>query len=158
MLVVADSSALIALSISQSLDLLVAIYGNIIVPQAVYDEVVQPDRSQASALAIFLEDRILTANLERFVFNAGGLGQGELEAMALYREHSADFLLIDDRRARTIAEHNHINCIGSLGVLLSAKKQGIIANVKPAIEKLRASSLYYADELLNKVLELANEI
>lgn len=157
MLVIADSSALVALAISQSLDLLTTLYGSIKVPQAVYDEVVEPKKYQASTLAIFLEKRVIPANLNRFVFNAGGLGQGELEAMALYKEHNADFLLIDDRRARTIAEHNQINCIGSLGVLLSAKNYGLITTVKPAIEKLRNSSVYFGDELLAKVLELAGE-
>ena len=95
--------------------------------------------------------------MNRFVFNTGGLGQGELEAMALYKERNADFLLIDDRRARTIAEHNQINCIGSLGVLLLAKKQGVIKAVNPAIDKLRNSSIYYEEELLAKVLEIAGE-
>ena len=157
MLVIADSSALIALSISQSLDLLATLYDNIKVPLAVYDEVVELKKSQASTLSVFLEKRTLPANLNRFVFNAGGLGQGELEAMALYKEHNADFLLIDDRRARIIAEHNQINCIGSLGVLLSAKNCGMIRRIKPAIEKLRNSSIYYGDDLLTKVLELAGE-
>ena len=157
MLVIADSSALVALAISQSLDLLTTLYDNIKVPQAVYDEVVKPKKSQASTLAIFLEKRVIQVNLNYFVFNAGGLGQGELEAMALYREHNADILLIDDRRARIVAEHNQINCIGSLGVLLLAKHRGIIREVKPPIEKLRNSSIHYSEEILAKVLDLAGE-
>jgi predicted nucleic acid-binding protein len=91
------------------------------------------------------------------VLAAGGLGQGELEAMALYKQLSADALLIDDRRARAVAEHNQIVCIGTLGFLLLAKHQGIIQRVLPYVEKLRASSLYYEDDLLEKVLLLAHE-
>lgn len=157
MLIIAVSSALVALAVSQSLDLLITLYSDVKVPQAVYDEVVGPGKSHASTLAIFLEERVLQVDMNRFVLNTGGLGQGELEAMALYKERNADFLLIDDRRARTIAEHNQINCIGSLGVLLSAKKQGVIEAVNPAIDKLRNSPIYYGEELLAKVLEIAGE-
>jgi predicted nucleic acid-binding protein len=93
----------------------------------------------------------------RWVLAAGGLGRGEIEAMALYKELSADVLLIDDHRARAIAEYNQINCIGALGFLLIAKKDGKINDIKPYIQKLQQSSMYYGDELLNKVLKLAGE-
>ena len=65
------------------------------------------------------------------VLAAGGLGQGEIEAMALYKQLSADALLIDDHRARVIAEHNHIHCIGALGILLIAMQNGVIEKVAP---------------------------
>jgi len=51
--------------------------------------------------------------------------------MALYKQLSADALLIDDHRARVIAEHNHIHCIGALGILLIAKQNGVIEKVAP---------------------------
>ncbi|RLD06932.1 MAG: DUF3368 domain-containing protein [Chloroflexi bacterium] len=157
MLVIADSSALVSLAVCQSLDVLLTLYDDVKVPQAVYDEVVEPGKSQAPRLAIFLENRVVPVDMARFVFNAGGLGQGELEAMALYKELSADVLLIDDRRARAVAEHNQIACVGALGVLLLAKDRGVIERVKPAVDALRNSSIYYGEELLTKVLELANE-
>ena len=77
--------------------------------------------------------------------------------MALYKQLSADALLIDDHRARMVAEHNHINCIGALGVLLLAKQRGTIGLISPYVEKLRTSSIRYGEALLNKVLELAGE-
>ncbi len=66
-------------------------------------------------------------------------------------------LLIDDHTARTIAEHNQISCVGALGVLLLAKHRGLIEAVKPAVDNLRDSSIFYGDELLAKVLQLAGE-
>jgi hypothetical protein len=91
------------------------------------------------------------------VVAVGGLGRGEIEAMALYKQLAADALLIDDRRARVIAEHNHIQCVGALGLLLVAKKRGKINAVAPHVQKLRQSSIFYGDDLLDKVLELAGE-
>ena len=157
MLIVADSSALIALATCEGLDILLCVYEDLKVPQAVYDEVVAPEKPQAIALASFLSGRVMEVDTTHWVLAAGGLGRGELEAMALYKQLSADALLIDDRRARLVAEHNQIQCIGALGVLLLAKQQGTIDRVAPYVEKLQLSSIHYGEALLSKVLKLAGE-
>lgn len=157
MLVIADSSALVALATCDALNILTLIYEDIRVPQAVFDEVTAPDKPQGVILSSFLAERVVSVDMSRWVLVAGGLGQGELEAMALYKQLSADALLIDDRRARTIAEHNQIVCIGALGVLLMAKHRALIQQIAPCVEQLRTSSLRYGDALLAKVLTLANE-
>jgi uncharacterized protein len=157
MLIVADSSALIALATCDALDILLRVYADIKVPQAVYEEVIQPEKPQAAALGTFLSGRVMEVDTTQWVLAAGGLGRGEIEAMALYKQLSADALLIDDQRARRIAEHNHINCIGALGVLLIAKQHRGLDKIAPYIEKLRPSSIRYGNELLNKVLKLAGE-
>ena len=99
----------------------------------------------------------MKVDTSRWVLAAGGLGRGEIEAMALYKQLSADALLIDDHRARVIAEHNHINCIGALGLLLIAKQNGMINKIAPYIQKLSQSSIHYGEDLLNRVLKLAGE-
>jgi len=157
MLVIADSSALVALATCEAMDVLLELFDEIKVPQAVYSEVVSPGKFHASTLDSFLKERVVSVDTTRFVLAAGGLGQGEIEAMALYKQLSADSLLIDDRRARAIAEHNYIHCIGTLGILLLAKHRGVIKQVVPFVEKLRDSSIYYGEDLLGKVLRLAGE-
>ena len=157
MLVIADSSALVALATCDALDVLAQVYEDIRVPTAVYDEVAVPDKPQGAVLSFFLAGRVVSVDISRWVVAAGGLGQGELEAMALYKQLSADALLIDDRRARAIAEHNQIVCIGALGVLLLAKHRAIINQITPYVERLRTSPLYYGEALLAKTLSLANE-
>ena len=157
MLIVADSSALVALSTCDALDILPKVYDDIRIPQAVYDEVVVIGKSQSVTLESFLVGRVMSVDLSHWVLAAGGLGQGELEAMALYKQLSADALLIDDRRARAVAEHNRIVCVGALGFLLLAKHRGMIQSIAPYVEKLRLSSLHDGQELLEKVLLLADE-
>lgn len=109
-------------------------------------------------LGAFLVERVVKVDTARWVLTAGGLGRGEIEAMALYKQLSADVLLIDDHRARVIAEHNHIKCIGALGLLLVAKQRGKLTAITPYIQKLRQSSVFYSDELLESVLKLAGEL
>ncbi|MEP7135022.1 MAG: DUF3368 domain-containing protein [Chloroflexota bacterium] len=157
MLIVADSSALIALATCEGLDLLLRVYDDIKVPEAVYAEIVAPEKQQSDALGSFLSGHVLKVDTSRWVLTAGGLGRGEIEAMALYKQLFADVLLIDDHRARMIAEHNQINCIGALGFLLIAKQHGSVKEIAPYIQKLRNSSMYYGDALLNQVLKLAGE-
>ncbi len=105
----------------------------------------------------YLEKEVIEVDLSSIVINAGGLGKGEIEAMVLYKQISADKLLIDDRRARVVAEYNNIDCIGVLGVIQLAKHSGLINKVKPYIERLRQSSIYYGEDILKKALHLANE-
>lgn len=157
MLVIADSSALIALATCEGLDLLLQVYDDIKVPLSVFDEVVVSGKPHAPALEKFLQERIAKVDTSSLILSTGGLGQGELEAMALYKQLSADALLIDDHRAKTIAEFNEIYCIGTLGLLLLAKENKKITGVAPYIEKLRLSSLHFSEELLDRVLKLAQE-
>lgn len=157
MLIIADSSALIALATCDGLNVILQVYDDIKVPEAVYAEIVAPEKPQSDALGIFLSNRVVKVDTTRWVLAAGGLGRGEIEAMALYKELAADALLIDDHRARIIAEHNQINCIGALGLLLVAKQNGIISEVAPYIQKLRQSAIHYGDALLDRVLKLAGE-
>lgn len=157
MLIGADSSALIALATCDGLDVLSQVYDDIKVPEAVYAEVVAPEKPQSDALGSFLAGRAMKVDTTRWVLAAGGLGRGEIEAMALYKELAADALLIDDHRARVIAEHNQIHCVGALGLLLIAKQSGKIREIASYIQKLRYSSIHYGDALLDRVLKLAGE-
>lgn len=157
MLVIADSSALIALAACEGLNILLQVYDDVKAPQSVFDEVVVSGKPHASTLETFLEKRIVKVDTSSLILSTGGLGQGELEAMALYKQLSADALLIDDHRAKAIAEFNEIHCIGTLGLLLLAKENQEIASIAPYIEKLRISSLHFSEELLDRVLKLASE-
>lgn len=157
MLIVADSSALIALAACDGLELLLKVYDEIKIPEAVFSETVAPEKPYSEILGNFLADKVVHVDATRWVLTAGGLGHGEIEAMALYKQLNANALLIDDHRARVIAEHNQINCIGALGFLLLAKQGGITQSVKPFVQKLRQSSIYYSDDLLEKVMKLAGE-
>jgi hypothetical protein len=157
MLIVADSSALIALAVCDGLDVILQVYDDLKIPAAVYAEIVAPEKPHSDALGSLLAERVVEVDASRWVVTAGGLGRGEIEAMALYKQLSADVLLIDDHHARVIAEHNQICCIGALGLILVAKQRGKINAVAPYVSKLRQSSIFYGDELLDKALRLAGE-
>jgi len=67
-------------------------------------------------------------------------------------------VLIDDQRGRKVAKINNIKTIGSMGVLLQAKRAGLIPCVAPRLEKIAASPVFMSESLISIVLELANEL
>lgn len=102
MILVADASALIALATCDSLSLLDALFGQVLVPQAVYDEVAIHDKPQSARLHRYLLNKIRAVDMRRYVFLDAYADIGETQAMLLYKELDADFLLIDDRRGRKV--------------------------------------------------------
>jgi predicted nucleic acid-binding protein len=79
------------------------------------------------------------------------------EAMTLYWEKGADYLLIDEDKGRRFARKNGITIIGSLGTLLYAKKMNLIPAVKPLLHILRASNIQISGILCEDVLKQAKE-
>ena len=77
--------------------------------------------------------------------------------MVLYKASQADYLLIDDKRGRRVARINQINIIGSLGVLVLAKRLGLVPAIEPLITKITESSAYIAPSLVDDVLSMVGE-
>jgi predicted nucleic acid-binding protein len=157
MLIIADSSALVALALCDGLDFLDQLFDHIKVPQAVYDEVIVTGKPAAHTLQAYLQGKIVPVSLTNIIITGGGLGQGEMEAMALYKTLHADYLLVDDSRARKVARLNQIIITGSQGILLLAKRKGFISQVKPYLDRLRQTNIRINERLIQRTLKLANE-
>jgi len=77
--------------------------------------------------------------------------EGEAEAITLAMELNLP-LLIDDRKGRRVAERLGLKFIGSLGLLKIAKERGIIAEVKPFIQKFLNKGYYLDERLIRQFL------
>ena len=87
------------------------------------------------------------------------LHRGEAEAIALASEMSADMVLIDEREGRQIAIKAGLSVTGVLGILLRAKKMGMIDAVKPEILSLRRRARFFLSASLEaRVLASAGEL
>ncbi|HEY0555683.1 MAG TPA: DUF3368 domain-containing protein [Thermoanaerobaculia bacterium] len=157
MLVIADTSALIALAVCDALPLLDNLFQTVRVPAAVFRECAVSGKPEAERLENYLRERIVEVDLQEFVIAVAGLGQGELEAMALYKRLHADFLLMDDHRARKVAHLNGIEVVGTLGVLLRAKEAGFISEIRPLVATIQAAGVHYGGPIVDEVLRLAGE-
>lgn len=155
MILIADSSALIALAVIDKLNVLEELFGGVYVPRAVYNEVTHQNKGKSEKLAYYCKDKVLDIASE--VNLNITLGTGESEAIILYKEKHADFLLCDDKKAKKFARNFGVNVIGSLGILLKAKEAKLIVEVTPLIEKLRVSQIFIDDKTCELVIKMAGE-
>jgi predicted nucleic acid-binding protein len=84
------------------------------------------------------------------------LGDGEAAAIALASQHRLPIIL-DDRQARTVARQLGLWVIGTVGCALKAKQAGVVAVVKPLLEKLEQQGFYLSPALKAEALRLARE-
>lgn len=157
MIIVADSSPLVALALCDCLKILDQLFGEVRVSQTVYAEVTIGNKAGSTKLLTYLQDKVREANLDLHIIGGDTIDKGELTSIALYKHLNADYLLIDEKAGRKVAQINHVKIIGSLGVLIEAKRKNLIPRLKPYIEILRTSKTHFSEELLNYALSVVNE-
>jgi predicted nucleic acid-binding protein len=163
-IVISDTSAITNLAAVDQLRLLPLLYKQVIIPEAVYRELVDidppvPGSAEVQA-ATWLEVKLITNRkvVERLQSEVR-LDPGESEAIALALELGADLLLIDERRGRAEADRLGIKITGLLGILVEAKRNNLIVAVKPLMDALIATSEFrVSSALYNQILDIVNEI
>ena len=156
MIVVADTSPILNLERVGRLSLLQALYGQVVIPEAVFVELSVPgtlDFSEVDWLrVVHASNQDLVGDLMKDV------DPGEAEAIAIATELGADLLLIDERRARALASARGLTITGLAGVLISAKHAKLLHEVRPVLDDLVALARFrISTELYFKVLSLAGE-
>ncbi len=124
MLLIADTSPIISLILINKLDILEKLFPDYIIPEAVWIEL----NSHNEIREFDVELKELSKRVKRVknYFSLSGIDVGETEAIILYKELNANYLLIDDKRARLTAESMDVKCIGTLAVLYKAKQKKMI--------------------------------
>ncbi len=150
MRVVSNTSPLIGLSNIGKLKILHDVFGEVVVPPAVQREFGEELPEWITVKAP--ENKPLVQALLE------SLGDGESEAIALAIELNADFLILDDLKARKIARKLGLRVIGTAGLLLLAKKRGVINEVKPLLMELMEKGFRISNEVIEIILKSAGEM
>ena len=87
-----------------------------------------------------------------------GLDLGEAAVFALAKEHDAQFVIIDELRARQHAARIGLSFKGTVGVLQEAKEEGLIDLIKPLLTQLRDNGMHLSESLINSALQDAGEM
>jgi uncharacterized protein len=161
MTIVSNTSPITNLAAIGELNLLHQLYGTITIPQAVYNKMAGISRTVPETLEVQTLSWITVqslADLNQVASLRAVLDQGEAETIALALELNAELLIIDERSGRTIARQYGINITGVLGVLLEAKRQGLIVVVKPLMDQLiNEVEFWISHPAYETVLQAANE-
>jgi predicted nucleic acid-binding protein len=159
-IVVSDTSPIINLAAVSQLVLLRGLFGRVIVPQAVFDEIAVAGAGRPGAIEAQTHPWISTSTAPHALVAALALDldAGEAEAVALALAQSADLLVIDERRGRVIATRLGLRVIGTLGVLIDAKQRGQLTAVKPVMDDLITHAGFWISQALyDRVLSAASE-
>lgn len=160
MIVVSDSSIITGLLAIDKLAILNQLFGQVLLTESVSDELkslaqfgydltkLQKDWIHTKAIVDSRLSKILQKRLDL----------GEADSIVLSIEEKADYLLIDEKKGRRIAKEFGINVLGLLGILIQAKKEGLIPSLKPEIDILTSKLEFrLSPTLIDKALEIVGE-
>jgi len=158
--VVSDAGPLIHLSRIGQLELLQAFFGRVLIAPAVRREVVERGSGQAGAQEVEHASWIEVQTPQRtdiIALLGAQLDRGEAESIALAVEVQADWLLIDERVGRYVAQNVGMRVKGTLGLLVEAYRRGQIADLRATMDELRAKGTWIDDRIYAEILRMARE-
>jgi predicted nucleic acid-binding protein len=160
MIVVSDTSSLLALAVVNRLDLLQRLFDAVVIPQAVFSELAASSRYVIEAIQTASWITVKRASDEKLIHELESfLDRGESEAIALAKELRADLLLIDERKGRREASRLGISIIGLIGVLARAKQNDFIERIKPLIDQIiEETGFRLSIKLYQQILQQAGEV
>ncbi|MBM4348280.1 MAG: DUF3368 domain-containing protein [Deltaproteobacteria bacterium] len=145
-LIIADTSSLIALERIDLLQILCKIYKEVVIPESVIKEF---GNLSLPCLSI----RKVESSLLKLLITDLNLGKGEADVIALATQTGLS-VIIDDSKARKVAENMGLKVTGTIGVLVKAERVGLIKNAHDKVRELREKGFYVSEELLENITRL----
>ena len=148
-IIISDTSCLIILTKIGELDLLRQLYKTVTITQDILLEYGEPlpDLIEVLQAKDPYRQQLLEMQIDK----------GEASAIALALETSENIIILDDWKARKLAERLGLSVTGTLGVIIKAKNNGIIPTIKPYLDKIRETNFRISEELEQIALKEANE-
>ena len=160
MIVVSDTTPILSLLKAGRLGLLETLYQTVVMPEAVYNELVSnnnyaEEREAIENCAFLSVEKVHNMESVRILRDVTGLDEGESESLILYGEKAADLLLIDEHKGRGVAKKMSVEHVGTVGILMLAFDEGIITaqEVRETLEVLIVCDIRLSRKLCNKVLD-----
>ena len=147
--IISDTSCFIVLANIDELDLLQKVYGKIITTIEIATEYGKP-------LPDWVEIGKVNDNYKQQLLEMQ-VDKGEASALALALETPDSTVILDDYRARKVAEKLKINYTGTIGVIIRAKINGILPSIKPLLAKIKQTDFRLTNEVEQQALKEAGE-
>ena len=159
MITVSNTTPIISLSSIGKIEILRDIFREIIIPQAVYDEIKSKQYGYGYNevdLAFIKIKKVI--NMDLMSQYQDQLDIGEAETIALSKELDADNTIIDENIGYNVAKESGLNVVRTLSILLKAKENNIVTEVKPLIEEMILNGRWYSNRVYRLFLSRANEL
>jgi len=163
MIVVSDATPVISLLKINQLNLLQGLFGEVLIPQAVYDELTLNPKFEKEAVQVkkcgFITKVEVGQESSVSLFQrATGLDRGESEAIVYTDNKSAELILMDEIKGRKVAKQMGLNVMGTLGVLLEAYEQGLLdkEEIFSSLDILRNSGRHISELLYEQLIKRIN--
>lgn len=157
--IVVNTSPWIALSVCGQISLLEKFFHDVYIPIGVRDEIMAGGKQGIGIRELEGSPWIKVgeiSDVEKIKF-LHELERGEAEVIILAKEKGINHVMIDEKIARMQAKILGFVVIGTLGLLLKAKKEGILLSIKPSIGKLLESGIWVKEEIAKGILKDAGE-
>lgn len=141
--IIIDTSSLIALERINLLQILCKIYTEVLIPESVIKEF---GNLSLPCLSI----RKVESNLLKLLITDLNLGKGEADVIALANQTGLK-VIIDDSKARKVAENMGLKLTGTIGALLKAERLELIPSAQEKVRELREKGFYVSEELLEEI-------
>ena len=163
MIVVSDTTPLISLLKIDRIDLLEKLFGQVLIPQAVFDELTADVRFELEAEQIrqkqFIKVKaVRNSESARILKRATGLDQGESEAIILTDEQNADVLLMDEAKGRAVSFQMGFRIMGTIGILMAAYEENELTaiEVRECVEGLQRAGRHISQKHYQMLLDKLN--
>jgi predicted nucleic acid-binding protein len=156
---VVNASPLIFLAQGDMLDFLQLAGAEVVVPMPVASEIQRRGSSDLTARAIANTSWLVIVEALPIppLIQTWDLGEGESSVLAWAYAHSDTEAIVDDLAARRCAASLDIPVRGTLGLVLTAKRRGIIPAARPVVDRLRQAGMYLSDHVMRQALALVSE-
>lgn len=154
-----DASPLILLSRAGKLDLLVPLAPEIVVPEPVVREIMAKGSDDVTVRAVGIVTwlKVVPSPAIPDAIRAWDLGEGETSVLAWAYQRSGASAVLDDLEGRRCANSLGIGVLGTVAVVLRAKRRGQIALARPVLEDLIRAGMYISNHTLAEVLRRTEE-
>lgn len=158
MIIVSDSSPLIAFAMADRFEVLQTLCKEITIPKEVYREVVvtgkgKPGASEVATADWIRQKEVVNKTAVQDLQTRYKIDSGEAEAIILAKELNADLLLADQKKVRGIAGALDLEVTGTIGLLVRAYEKALIKDLKTILDSLREQGFRYPDEIYDAVLK-----
>ena len=155
---VSNTTPIISLSSIGKIEILRDVFQEVIIPQAVYEEIkAKKGYGYHSADSSFIKVQSIKSK-EHELLLSNSLDLGEAETIILAKEITADNVIIDENLGYSVAKDYSLNVVRTLSILLKAKEENLISEVKPLIEEMISKGRWYSKRVYYSFLEKAGEI